>query len=327
MSTGRLSLNPNCTLNLAGRTSGKIVYAWVLAAALVALTLIAVALMPATAAAHAIAGDRIFPATLAIDDPSVSSELSFPTIDWFPVSGHANGVVANETDVGGELDLLLTPDLGIGISDSWSAVTLRHQPGAFGFQNLGLSAKYKFYENDDREILMSVGLVAEVGNTGASRVGADDATTFTPTFYFGKGFGDLPDSVALLKPLAITGTIGLAVPQDRSGSDVFQPGISIQYSLQYLKSSVKDYDLPEFVNHLIPLVEAPLTIGLENGDHSFGGTINPGFIYLGNTWQFGIEAMIPVSAATQHGTGVIAQFHIFLDSFPAFAQPLFGENR
>jgi hypothetical protein len=290
-------------------------------------TFVAVAMLPGTAAAHAIAGDRIFPATLAIDDPSVSSELSFPTVDWFPASRDASGAVSNQTDVGGELDLLLTPDLGIGISDSWTAVTARHQPGSYGFQNLEVSAKYKFYENDDHEILMSVGLSAEVGNTGAARVGADSTSTFKPTFYFGKGFGDLPDSMALLKPLAITGTMGLAVAQDRSGSDVFQPGISIQYSLQYLKSSVKDYDLPEFVNHLIPLVEAPLAIGLDHGDHSFGGTINPGFIYLGNKWQFGVEAMIPVSADTQHGTGVIAQFHIFLDGFPAFAQPLFGESR
>jgi hypothetical protein len=297
------------------------------ARSLAALMFTGAAILPETAAAHAIAGDRIFPATLEIDDPSVSSEISLPTVDWFPASRGAGGDVSNQTDVGGELDLLLAPDFAIGVSDTWTAVTASQQAGSYGFQNLQMSAKYKFYEDDDREVLMSAGVRVEVGNTGASRVGADSASTFTPTFYFGKGFGDLPDSMALLKPLAITGTMGLAVPQGRSGSDVFQPGISIQYSMWYLKSSVKDYDLPEFVNHLIPVVEAPLAIGLDNGDHSFGGTINPGFIYLGNTWQFGIEAMIPVSADTQHGTGVIAQFHVFLDSFPAFAQPLFGESR
>ena len=311
---------------VVGRTSGRIPRACARAAWFALVTLVAVATRPVIASAHAIAGDRIFPATLAIDDPSVSSELSFPTVDWFPASRDAGGAVADETDVGSELDLLLTPDFGIGISDSWTTVAARHEPGAYGFQNLELSAKYKFYENDDHETLMSVGLVAEAGNTGAARVGANSTSTFVPTFYFGKGFGDLPNSVALLKPLAITGTMALAVPEDRPGSDVLQPGISIQYSLQYLKSSVKDYDLPEFVNHLIPVVEAPLTIGLSGGDHSLGGTINPGFIYLGNTWQLGIEAMIPVSAGTQDGTGVIAQFHIFLDSFPALAQPLFGEN-
>jgi hypothetical protein len=320
-----MSVNEDCMPY--GRSSGRTAGAPVFAVSLAALISIPAATLPETVAAHAIAGDRIFPATLGLDDPSVSSEISFPTVDWFPASRDAAGAVANETDAGGELDLLLAPDFAIGISDTWAAVTASHQSGSYGFQNLDVSAKYKFYENDDHETLMSVGLVAEAGNTGAARVGADNTSTFTPTFYFGKGFGDLPDSMALLRPLAVTGRMGLAIPQSRSGSDIFEPAISVQYSLQYLKSSVKDYDLPEFVNHLIPLVEAPLTIGLDNGDHSLGGTINPGFIYLGNTWQFGIEAMIPVSADTQHGTGVIAQFHIFLDSFPAFAQPLFGESR
>jgi hypothetical protein len=223
---------------------------------------------------------------------------------------------------------LLFPNFAVGVSDAWASQTAKHGAGNSGYQNLEVSGKYLFYENDDHEVLMSAGLVAEIGGTGASRVGSDRTSTFTPTFYFGKGMGDLPDSMSLLKPFAVTGTIGVAVAQNRAESDVFQPGISIQYSMQYLKSSVRDYDLPEFVNHLIPLVEAPLTVGVDNGNHSFGGTINPGFIYLGSTWQFGLEAMIPVSPGTQHGTGVIGQFHVFLDDmFPAFAQPIFGGNR
>jgi len=290
--------------------------------------LIGASMLPDTAIAHAIAGDRVFPATLAIDDPSVASEVSLPTVDWFPGPRDGTGNVPNETDVGAELDLLLAPNFAVGISDAWTSQAAGHKDGNYGYQSLEVSGKYKFYENDDDEVLMSVGLEADVGGTGASRVGADSASTLTPTFYFGKGLGDLPDSMALLKPLAVTGTIGFAVAQDRAGPDVFQPGISIQYSMQYLKSSVKDYDLPAFVDHLVPLVEASLTIGVDNGSHAFGGTINPGVIYLGGRWQFGVEAMIPVSAGTQHGTGVIGQFHIFLDDmFPALAQPVIGEDQ
>jgi len=55
--------------------------------------------------------------------------------------------------------------------------------------------------------------------------------------------------------------------------------------------------------------------------------VNPGVIYLANTWQLGVEATMPVSGGTQHGTGVIAQFHVFLDDWlPAFAQPLLGAS-
>jgi hypothetical protein len=284
-------------------------------------------LLPVVAHAHGIAGDRVFPATIATDDPAAASEASLPTVAWFPNPRDSSGNVPKETDIGGEFDVLVAPHFAIGISDAWTAVTTKHETAASGYQNMKVSGKYQFYENDEHEVMMSAGLVAEVGGTGASRIGAGGSSTLTPTFYFGKGMGDLPDSIALLKPLAVTGTIGFAVAQNRAEADVFQPGIAVEYSMQYLNSSVKDYDLPEFVNHLVPVVEFPLTLGLDNGDHSWGGAANPGIIYLGNTWQFGVEAMIPLTSATQNGVGVVGQFHVFLDDLPTmFSKPLFGGN-
>jgi hypothetical protein len=35
----------------------------------------------------------------------------------------------------------------------------------------------------------------------------------------------------------------------------------------------------------------------------------------GEGWQFGIEAMIPMTRATGKGLGVTAQFHVWLDYF------------
>ena len=285
-------------------------------------------LLPLAAHAHGIAGDRVFPATIATDDPAAESEASLPTVDWFPDPREGSGNALKETDVGAELDVLVAPHFAVGVSDAWTAQTAKGQPGNYGYQNMEVSGKYQFYESDEHEILMSAGVVADVGGTGAPRIGADSDSTVTPTFYFGKGMGDLPDSVPLLKPFAITGTIGLAVAQDRAEGDAFQPGIAIEYSMQYLKSSVKDYDLPAFVNHLVPVVEFPLSLGIDHGNHSFGGTVNPGIIYLGDTWQFGLEAMIPFNGTTQSGTGFLAQFHVFLDDLvpSVFSKPIFGGN-
>lgn len=278
--------------------------------------------------AHGIAGDRVFPATIATDDPAAESEASFPTTDRSPNPRDDNGNAPKQTDIGGELDVLVAPHFAIGVSDAWTSVATKNETAASGYQNLEMSGKYQFYQNDEHEVLMSAGLVAEVGGTGAVRIGADPSSTFTPTFYFGKGMGDLPDSMDLLKPFAITSAIGFAVAQNRSEPDEFQPGFAVEYSMQYLKSSVKDYGFPEFVNHLVPVVEFPLTYGVDNGGHSWGGTANPGVIYLGNTWQVGVEAIVPLTSATQNGTGVIGQFHVFLDDlFPAvFSKPIFGGN-
>ena len=74
-----------------------------------------------------------------------------------------------------------------------------------GFGNLELSGKYQLLENDAHEAIVSLGLGVEVGGTGSRSVGADPFSTWAPGIFFGKGFGDLPESLRFLKPLALTG--------------------------------------------------------------------------------------------------------------------------
>ena len=126
-------------------------------------------------------------------------------------------------------------------------------------------------------------------------------------------------------------------PYDPDSGDVdteFNPrvliwGASLQYSMPYLKSAVVDLGLPDFVNHLIPLVEASLQTPVSNTFTSgtvTTGTVNPGVIYVGDTYQVGVEAIIPVNRHSGTGVGVIAQLHFFLDDiFPnSIGRPLFG---
>ena len=185
----------------------------------------------------------------------------------------------------------------------------------------------------EHEFVTSVGLNVEWGASGTQDVGADRFTITTPTFYFGKGFGDIP--VPWARPFALTGEIGYAIPGSSSTVTVdpdtgdvdteFNPrvlvwGASLQYSLPYLKSAVVDLGLPDFVNHLIPLVETslqtPVTNTLSSGTVTTG-TINPGVIWVGDTFQVGVEAMIPVNRQSGSDVGAIAQIHFFLDDiFP-----------
>jgi hypothetical protein len=100
----------------------------------------------------------------------------------------------------------------------------------------------------------------------------------------------------------------------------------VQYSLSYLQGQVKDYGFGDFVNRLVPLVEltwSSQTTRPADTDPQF--TIAPGVIYMADTWDFGIEALIPGNKATGTNVGVIAQFHIFLDDlFPkTIGRPIF----
>ena len=103
----------------------------------------------------------------------------------------------------------------------------------------------------------------------------------------------------------------------------------MQYSLPYLKSEVKDFQLPDFINHLIPIVEAQFSTPVANNlgnSYVTTGTINPGVIYVGSYFQVGLEAVIPVDGASGSGVGFLGQFHLYLDDmFPnTFGQPLIG---
>ena len=56
------------------------------------------------------------------------------------------------------------------------------------------------------------------------------------------------------------------------------------------------------------------------------GTINPGFIWVGNTFQVAVEALIPINRQSGTNVGFIAQLHFFLDDIDprGIGKPIFG---
>ncbi len=77
----------------------------------------ALVLLSGSVQAHGIAGDRVFPATLTIDDPAVGDELSLPTFDTYTVGdpGNANGAGFRQLDYGFEWDKTLTSNFGSAV--------------------------------------------------------------------------------------------------------------------------------------------------------------------------------------------------------------------
>ena len=299
-------------------------------------------------AAHEIVGNRFFPATLGIDDPGVNDELALPTISSFKTGDDPS---FRQLDFSGEFSKRITEAFAIAVGSTYSRLSPPGGPtgtGANGFQNLETTFKYRVLKDPAHEFVMSVGLSIEWGGTGASSVGADPFNTYTPTVYFGKGLGDLPYTFSWVRPVAITGQVGYAIPGRNStttfGVDPdsgvatadteFHPrvlnwGGTIQYSMPYLKSAVIDLGLPDFVDHLIPLVEANLQTPVANTFTSgtrTTGTINPGVIWVGKTFQFGVEALIPINRQSGTNLGVIAQLHFYLDDIDprGIGKPIFG---
>ncbi|HEY1750837.1 MAG TPA: hypothetical protein VGG29_06220, partial [Caulobacteraceae bacterium] len=245
---------------------------------------------------------------------AVADELTLPQVS---VARTPDQPPATETDVSGEWDKRLTSNFGVGFEGTWTDLRL---PGGdiTGFQNLGTTFKYLLATDAPHELMVSVGLEVEWGGTGASRVGADDTTTLTPTFYFGKGAGDLPQSLAWARPLALTGVIGYAAPLRSGDERDLESGFALEYSLRYLSSHVKDIGLPSVVNQMTPVVEVSLTTPVAHGESAgTTGTINPGLIWSGRRIQVGAEAVFPINGASGRSVGAVLQVHWFIDDlFP-----------
>jgi hypothetical protein len=283
---------------------------------------------------HGFAGARFFPATLSTDDPFVADEFSFPTVSTIRTPDDGG---TRETDISVDIAKRITPQFGIEIGETLTALNPHQGRVANGFGNLELAGKYQFLKNDAHEAIASLGLGVEVGGTGSNSIGADSFSTWAPGIFFGKGFGDLPEAMRFLKPFAVTGQLGVVIPtsastrsvtvNDETGEReleierhpaVLEWGFALEYSVIYLQSQVQNIGLHERFDRLIPLVEFALETPLNRAEQGqTTGTINPGVIWAGKYFQIGAEAVIPVNERTGTNVGVIAQLHFFLDDlFP-----------
>jgi hypothetical protein len=311
-------------------------------AAWVAVQLVA----PRNASAHGFAGSRFFPATLSTDDPFVNDELSLPTVSSI-VTPEEGGT--RETEISADIAKRITPNFAIEIGESFMVLQPAREKSANGFGNLELGAKWEFLKDDQHEAILSLGAELEVGGTGSKQVGADSFSTWAPALFFGKGFGDLPNELSFLKPFALTGVLGVAIPTSASSRtvtlneatgereievdrhpDVLEWGFALEYSIIYLQEQLKDVGLRFPFDRLIPLVEFPFETPLNRGQEGLTtGTINPGLIWSGKYFQVGAEAVIPVNSRTGNDVGFIAQLHFYLDDlFPhSLGRPLFGGKK
>jgi hypothetical protein len=191
--------------------------------------------------------------------------------------------------------------------------------------------------------MISAGIGAGIGRSGALGVGANQFSSMQPSIFFGKGFGDVPSGLSWLRPFAITGVATLEVPTSHTSTNldnsvageltpiltrsntIVHWGLSIQYSTFYLTPRFSPGRLPndEPLNQLIPVVEFAF-------DTPIGGapvaTMNPGMVYVADTFQVGAELVFPLNSGAGHSVGVRAQLLLFTDALlpNLFGKPLFG---
>ncbi len=225
--------------------------------------------------AHGIAGNRFFPGTMTFDDPAVADEFLVVPASRKHSLDDSSGVNVLDTSASWSFMRLLTPEIAAGVGSGWIHRGSAGFPAQAGFDQTSLEIKKLMYRNDLHEVLVSASLNWAIGNSGAQGVGAHAPDLIQPGLFVGKGFGDLPDSLAWFRPFAIAAAItadvptratatnfgfdsatGAFGPQVGAAVDTLHWGFSIEYSTLYLTYRFKPGVLPkeEQLHQLIPLV-------------------------------------------------------------------------
>jgi hypothetical protein len=271
--------------------------------------------------ANVVVGVRVFPVTVNFDDPGVGDELRLPQFVW-----QRNDDAQNLSQLQWEWDKTITPATALIYNQGYARLEGGGTKTRAGFENVFVTGKWQAYTNVEHEFVASLGLVREFGGGAATRdIGGDFYGSTAPAVWAGKGFGDLP--AGALRPLAVTGQLSYAIPDrplNTAGNNNGTPpawsgGLSIQYSIPYLESQVQDHGLPALIGHLVPLVEATWFSTARRPSAGFPTTLTlaPGVIYLAETYQISIEALIPANRAAGNEIGVVAHLHIYFDDmFP-----------
>jgi len=292
-------------------------------------------LLPVSSWAHGVAGQRFFPTTFAVDDPFISDEFSV-LYHSTKMNDKAGGPQVRTSSLDVAYSKRILPNFGIEVDEGYQQLHADGDGTVSGYGNLVVNAKYQFYTSAEHELILSVGVSDEIGNTGSRNVGPASFSTISPSFYFGKGFGDLFESSSYLRPLAVTGVIGLNFPTNKTTTDdtgvvtnnptTLTWAFTIQYSLMYLQSAVKDIGLGVPFNRMVAVVEFPMETCM-NADctNQTTGTVNPGIAWIGRHSELGIAAEIPMNPRSGAGIGVFVLFHLFIDDlFPkSIGRPIF----
>jgi hypothetical protein len=196
------------------------------------LLALAAVLVAQSAHAHGIAGNRLFPGTLAFDDPAVADEFSIQTTakPKQPDNGNARDIASNWSFI-----RLLMPDLAAGISSGYIRRSRDGYRSQAGFDETFLTLKGQLYKNEPHETLIAARLTWGIGGS---------AKVWRPSRQPG-----------WLRPFAITGAASIEAPLGRTATNlavdpdtgVLGPmttiqvptvhwGFSVEFSTYYLTS-------------------------------------------------------------------------------------------
>jgi hypothetical protein len=180
------------------------------------------------------------------------------------------------------------------------------QAGASGFSNLGLAYKRVLITLPRHEFVFTISPSLELP-VGSSSVGSESHPRAGGDLLFQKGFGDLPDSLSLLRPAGIEGDAGWESKVTGARDDLLSADLEIEYSLNYLDANVVPGSVPHALRDLTPHLDFDYAqyLSAHRNSSQPDFELTPGIAWLNSIFEVNLGVQVALNRASS-GSGPVA---------------------
>ncbi|MFZ0677201.1 hypothetical protein [Candidatus Binatus sp.] len=174
-----------------------------------------------------------------------------------------------------------------------------------GFSNLGLGYKHLLLALPANEFILTINPTLELP-VGDSRVSETHPRAGSDVL-FQKGFGDLPESLAILRPAGIEGDAGFDSKVTGARDDLLDADLELEYSLGYLDANVAPGLVPTLIRNLTPHLDFNYAqyLSAHNNSSAPDLELTPAIAWMNDTFEINLGAQIALNRASS-GTGAVA---------------------
>jgi hypothetical protein len=193
-----------------------------------------------------------------------------------------------------------------------------------GFSNLGLAYKHLLLALPAHEFLLSINPSIElpVGDSNVSethtRAGGD--------VLFQKGFGDLPESLGMLRPAGVEGDAGFESKVTGARDDLLNADLELEYSLGYLDANVATGSVPRALRNLTPHLDFDYAqyLSAHNNSSAPDFELTPAIAWMNDIFEVNLGVQVALNHASS-GTGAVAFVWLLGVSYDQLV-PALGRN-
>jgi hypothetical protein len=177
---------------------------------------------------------------------------------------------------------------------------------ATGWSNLSLAYKQVLVSLPHREFVLSISPEAELP-VGDRSVGSESHARAGFDVLFAKGFGDLADSVALLRPAAIEGDVSWEGKVTGARDDLLSATGEIEYSIGYLDENVGSSSFSHALRSLTPHLDFDYAQYMSAHRNSTAPDfeLTPAIAWLNSTVEINLGVQVALNRASS-GSGAVA---------------------